>query len=61
MEGFHYCIHQSAFLISIAIYGLLGMGAVIPKALRESLKLKKGDKLEAKVEDKNGLPIYSKR
>ncbi|MGA7976270.1 MAG: AbrB/MazE/SpoVT family DNA-binding domain-containing protein [Nitrososphaeraceae archaeon] len=37
------------------------MAAVIPKALRESLKLKKGDKLEAKVEDKNGLLIYSKR
>ncbi len=34
---------------------------VIPKALRESLKLKKGDTLEAKVDDKNGLLIYNKR
>jgi AbrB family looped-hinge helix DNA binding protein len=37
------------------------MAVVIPKELRKTLKLKKGDTLEAKVDDKNGLPIYTKK
>ncbi|HEX9320361.1 MAG TPA: AbrB/MazE/SpoVT family DNA-binding domain-containing protein [Nitrososphaeraceae archaeon] len=36
------------------------MAVVIPKKLRKTLKLKKGDTLEAKVDDKNGLLIYTK-
>jgi AbrB family looped-hinge helix DNA binding protein len=36
------------------------IAVVIPKELRKSLKLKKGDTLEAKVDDKNGLLIYTK-
>lgn len=36
------------------------MAVVIPKELRKSLKLKKGDKLQAKVDDKNGLLIYTR-
>ena len=37
------------------------MAVVIPKQLRKTLKLKKGDTLEAEVDDKNGLLIYSKK
>lgn len=36
------------------------MAVVIPKELRKTLRLKKGDKLEAKVDDENGLLIYNK-
>ena len=32
---------------------------IISKELRKSLKLKKGDTLEVRVDDKNGLLIYS--
>jgi bifunctional DNA-binding transcriptional regulator/antitoxin component of YhaV-PrlF toxin-antitoxin module len=37
------------------------MAVVIPKELRKTLKLKKGDTLQAKVDYKNGLLIYSKK
>jgi len=43
-------------LTNIAI---LGRKSVIPKGLRESLKLKVT--LEAKVDDKNGFLIYTKK
>jgi antitoxin component of MazEF toxin-antitoxin module len=36
------------------------LAVVIPKQLRESLKLSKGDRLEAKIDGKNGLLIYGK-
>jgi antitoxin component of MazEF toxin-antitoxin module len=36
------------------------MAVVIPKELRKSLKLMKGDTLKAKVDYKNGLLIYDK-
>jgi AbrB family looped-hinge helix DNA binding protein len=36
------------------------MPIVIPKKLRKRLKLKEGDTLEAKADDKNGLLIYRK-
>lgn len=36
------------------------LAVVIPKELRKTLKLKKGDTLQAKVDDKNGLLIYIK-
>ncbi|HEX9318527.1 MAG TPA: AbrB/MazE/SpoVT family DNA-binding domain-containing protein [Nitrososphaeraceae archaeon] len=36
-------------------------GVIIPKKLRKTLKLKKGDTLEAKVDDKNGFLIYRKK
>jgi len=34
---------------------------VVPKKLRKTLKLKKGDILQAKVDDKNGFLIYRKK
>jgi bifunctional DNA-binding transcriptional regulator/antitoxin component of YhaV-PrlF toxin-antitoxin module len=37
------------------------MAVVIPKELRKTLKLKEGVTLKAKVDDKNGLLIYSKK
>lgn len=37
------------------------MAVVIPKELRKTLKLRRGDKLQAKVDDKNGLLIYNKK
>jgi AbrB family looped-hinge helix DNA binding protein len=36
------------------------MAVVIPKELRKTLRLKKGDMLNAKVDEKNGLLIYNK-
>ena len=33
------------------------MAVVIPKELKKTLKLKKGDTLEAKADDKNGLKL----
>jgi AbrB family looped-hinge helix DNA binding protein len=36
------------------------MAVVIPKELRKTLKLKKGDTLQARVDDKNGLLIYKR-
>ena len=33
---------------------------VIPNELKKTLKLKKGDTLEAKVDDKNGLSNYKR-
>lgn len=36
------------------------LAGVIPKQVWESLKLRKGDRLEAKVDGKNGLLIYGK-
>ncbi|HVD08105.1 MAG TPA: AbrB/MazE/SpoVT family DNA-binding domain-containing protein, partial [Nitrososphaeraceae archaeon] len=36
------------------------MAVVIPKELKKTLKLKKGDTLEAKVDDKNGLLNYKR-
>jgi bifunctional DNA-binding transcriptional regulator/antitoxin component of YhaV-PrlF toxin-antitoxin module len=40
---------------------ILGRKSVIPKGLRESLKPKKGDTVMAKLDDKNGLLIYTKK
>jgi antidote-toxin recognition MazE-like antitoxin/antibiotic biosynthesis monooxygenase len=37
------------------------LAAVIPKELRKSLKLKKGDTLQAQADDNNGLLIYRER
>jgi AbrB family looped-hinge helix DNA binding protein len=34
------------------------MAVVIPKELRKTLELKKGDTLEASIDDKNRLLIY---
>jgi hypothetical protein len=36
------------------------MAVVIAKELRKTLKLKKGDTLKAKADDKNGFPIYTR-
>ncbi len=36
------------------------MAVVIPKELRKSLKLKKGDTLEAKIDDKDRPLIYKR-
>ena len=37
------------------------MAVVIPNELTKTLKLKKGDRLKAKVDDENGLLIYTKK
>jgi len=51
--------------VFVKIYRLKGnsdtMDVVIPKKLRKTLKLKNGDTLEAKVDEKNGLLIYTKK
>jgi bifunctional DNA-binding transcriptional regulator/antitoxin component of YhaV-PrlF toxin-antitoxin module len=36
------------------------MAVVVPRELRKTLKLRRGDKLQVKVDDKNGLLIYNK-